>query len=93
MLEALERTPNSLGYFSISLLQIMQAQQVQVLSLDGVKPSTEAVAQGKYPWYLTLGLIHRRDAPPAIQSFVDFVFGSKGRQVLLEEYDGYAVER
>ena len=92
MVEALESTPNALGYSSIGLLQTMQSGQVQVLSLDGTIPSAKAVAQGTYPWYLTLGLIHRRNAPLALASFVEFVLGPEGRQVL-EEYSYAVVKR
>ena len=89
MIQALESTPNSLGYCSIGLLQIMPTQRIQVLKLDGIMPSAAAVEEGKYPWYLTFGLVYHRNHPAALASFIDFVRGPEGRQVL-EKY-GYAV--
>ncbi len=88
MLEALENTPNALGYSTIGLLNSAQSQEIQILKLDGVMPSASALTQGNYPWHLTLGVIHRQDAPPAIQEFVKFVKGAEGQQLLQES--GYA---
>jgi phosphate transport system substrate-binding protein len=88
MVEALESTPHALGYSSVGLLKMMQAQRVQVLALDGTMPSTQAIQQKAYPWSLILALIHRRNPSPKIQEFVNFVLSSDGRQIL-ENY-GYA---
>jgi phosphate transport system substrate-binding protein len=87
MVESLDSTPQALGYSSIGLLQIMQARQVQIVSLDGKIPSAEAVDRGTYPWYLTFGLVHHRHPAPALRDFVDFTISPEGRQVI-EKY-GY----
>lgn len=87
MVQALESTPNAVGYSSLGLLQVIQARQVQVLKLDGTIPSAKSLALGTYPWYLTFGLVRHRNASPAVQSFVDFTIEQEGRQVL-EKY-GY----
>lgn len=86
MVAALESTPGSLGYSSLGLVRILQPQGIQVLALDGVTPHPDSVTQGAYPWSLTFGLIHDRDAPPAVQDFVAFTLSPAGHQVL-EHYD------
>ncbi len=82
MVVALENTPNALGYSSLGLLRLMQVQRVRVLALDGVMPSAESLSQGAYPWYLTFGLIYRRDAPPFVRGLVDWAQAPAGRSVL-----------
>ncbi|WP_019498545.1 substrate-binding domain-containing protein [Pseudanabaena sp. PCC 6802] len=88
MVESLDSTPYAFGYSSLGLMQILDPQHVEVLSLDGTLPSVDTVAGGKYPWYLTLGLVHRRNPAPELQSFVNFAVGPEGRQIV-EKY-GYA---
>jgi phosphate transport system substrate-binding protein len=88
MVESVDSTPYAFGYSSLGLIQILQTRQVEVLSLDGTLPSPDAVAQGKYPLYLTFGLVHRRNSSPELQRFVDFAVSTEGKQII-EKY-GYA---
>jgi phosphate transport system substrate-binding protein len=96
MVQALESTPNSLGYSSRGLLKTMQAQEIEILRLDGnsnVSSQSAAVripqgiATNSYPWHLTLGLVHRRQPSSSLQGFVNFALSPEGRQIL-EKY-GY----
>lgn len=88
MLEAMESTPDSLGYSSLGLLRERDIPGERVLKLDGVVPSPEAVARREYPWYLTFGLVHAADAPRAVRDFADFATGPEGRKLV--EKNGYA---
>ena len=88
MLEAMESTPDSLGYSSLGLLQDRKIPEVRVLALDGVVPSPEAIVRKEYPWYLTFGLVHATDAPQAVRDFAGFASGPEGRKLV--EKNGYA---
>ncbi|MDP9457764.1 MAG: hypothetical protein M3Q49_00665 [Actinomycetota bacterium] len=88
MLEAMESTPDSLGYSSLGLLQEREIPGMRVLALDGVVPSPEAIVRKEYPWYLTFGFVHAADAPQAVRDFVGFASGPEGRKLV--EKNGYA---
>ena len=88
MVEALESTPDSLGYASLGLLRREQRPELQILALDGVVPSPEAVLQSEYPWYLTFSLVYGEDAPETTREFVEFAAGPEGRRIA--EENGYA---
>ena len=88
MLEAMESTPDSLGYFSLGLLRKRGAPEVRVLALDGIVPSPEGVVKGEYPWSLTFGLVHADGAPRAVRDFVEFASGPEGRELV--ENNDYA---
>lgn len=79
---ALDRTPNAIGYSSLGLLRILEPRFISVVALDGTVPDRERVVTGLYPWYLTLALIHRDDAPERVLRFVDFALDAEGAQVL-----------
>lgn len=85
MIQAIDRTPGSLGYSQIGILRL-QGRNLLVLGLDGVTPTAGSVARDTYPWFVTLALVHRRDAPAAVTRFVDYVLSAEGRQIL-ERYD------
>jgi phosphate transport system substrate-binding protein len=94
MVQALESTPNSLGYASRGLLKTMQTQEIEILRLNSNTSSQSAAVrtpQGIAPtssvWHLTLGLVHRRQTSSSLQSFVNFARSQEGRQIL-EKY-GY----
>lgn len=88
MLDALAGTPASVGYTSLGLLSTDGSAGVRVLELDGVTPSAAAVADGTYPWYLTLGLVVGPDAPPALREFLAWAGGPQS-QIVREQF-GYA---
>jgi len=92
MIAALEKTPSAIGYSSLGLLRIQRPRDVQMMTLDGVTANSAAVAGGAYPWELTFGLVHGREASPSVRRFVDWVQGPAGRRVL-EGYDYVAVAR
>jgi phosphate transport system substrate-binding protein len=96
MVQALESTPYSLGYSSRGLLKITQAQEIEILRLDGNTTTSshseavripQGIAPKSYPWHLTFGLVHRRQPSSSLQGFVNFALSPEGRQIL-EKY-GY----
>ena len=87
MANALESTPDSVGYTSAGLLSILRTKHVQALSLNSVAASRESLRAGAYPLSFTFALIHREDAEEAVQSFVKFAQGPEALRVL--EVHGY----
>lgn len=86
MVQALEGTPSSIGYASLSLIRLLSPRDVRVLALDGVMPGRASIAAGSYPYTIAFGLIHRRDASAGIRDFVEFARGPRGAEIA-ERYD------
>lgn len=82
MLQALEDTPNSIGYTSLGLLTMRAPKGVHVLALDGVSPDPDTLRSGAYPWVLTFGLVYRAEAPPELKSFGQFAVSAAAATIL-----------
>ena len=57
-----------------------------VLSIDGVEPSIENSQAGDYMMVLPLGMVVSSEPSPAPESFIAFVTGEEGQQ-LLSDYE------
>ena len=56
---------------------------IKVLSIDGIAPTSETVANGRYPFVKTLGFVWREDTLPAsARAFVTFVQSDHGAELL-----------
>lgn len=88
MQAALLQTPGAIGFFDLGALQ-SQKLPLQTLSIDGVAPSAEALAAGRYPFVKTLWFVVRRGAPAGdeLGSFLGFARSAAGVATL--EKAGY----
>jgi len=81
--DLLERLPGSFGASALCQL-ISEKRVLNVLSLNGVKPTLKTLADGNYPYSMDLSLVTGpRSSPPARQ-FVDFVFSPAGQSILIK---------
>lgn len=79
--DALEQLPGSLG--TSTLTQILtEGRALKVLDLDGVTPTLQALAAGRYPYFKTLYLVTGRSPSPLAKDFVAFVHSPAGQAVL-----------
>jgi phosphate transport system substrate-binding protein len=79
--DALETLPGSLG--TTTLTQILtENRALRALTLDGVTPTLQSLAAGRYPYYKTLHLITGRSLSPLAKDFVAFVHSPAGQAVL-----------
>lgn len=90
MISALSSTPGAVGYFSLGAA-VHQHVPVDVVALDGVKPSVETVRSGEYRMVRPLGIVTRPDADAAVRAFVQWVVGPEARVAM--EREGYAAAR
>lgn len=74
--------PDAVGYVSMALAR----SGVKVISLDGVTPTPDAVAAGRYPLTLPVTLLTRTGAPQKVRSFVSFCLGPTGQEVVRRLY-------
>jgi phosphate transport system substrate-binding protein len=81
-LDLIEDTPGSLGPTTLGLVRLRNSA-VRVLPLAGKMPSAAALADGSYPWYKALYLVVRRNPPPEVQAFLDFLQSPPARDLLV----------
>jgi phosphate transport system substrate-binding protein len=85
----LERVPGALGVTSLG--QIMAEQRpLKGLSLDGVQPSVQNIANGSYAYANVLTLVTGPKTSPWARRFVEFVRSPPGQDVLRRT--GYLVQ-
>ena len=77
----LERVPGSLGPSSLALIA-SERRALKALTLNGVVPSTTALADGSYPFGKSFYMIVGPTPSAAVQRFVDFVRSPPGREIL-----------
>ena len=82
MHEALLTLPFALGLSDLGTTTI-ERLPIKVLSIDGIAPTSENIANGRYPFVKTLGLVWRDDSLPAsARAFVKFVQSDDGAGLL-----------
>ena len=79
--DSLDKIPGALG--PTTLAQILaEGRALKALSLDGLEPSVEALADGRYPYHKRLFLVTTAKSPPMVREFVAFVKSATGRTIL-----------
>jgi phosphate transport system substrate-binding protein len=78
----IEKTPGAFGTTSLALV-VSERRAIKPLAVDGVLPTDANVADGKYPYAMTLSLVYRSGrAHGGTAAFIDFVFSKEGRAIL-----------
>ena len=78
---AIEKVSGALGPSTLALL-ISEKRTLKALTLDGVVPSAQTLANGSYPLYKQLLVVTGPKTPPEAQAFVTFVQSATGREIL-----------
>jgi len=79
--DAIERTNGSFGTTTLSLV-VSEKRRIRMLSLSGVKPTTESVRDGTYPCTKTFYLVTRPTPSPIAGKFIRFVRSPEGKAIL-----------
>jgi phosphate transport system substrate-binding protein len=83
MLRALVSTPSALGLSDLGTLAI-ERLPLKALKIDGVSPTIEGLASGRYPYVKTLAFVFREEKLPAeAERFVAFVKSAEGRRIMM----------
>ncbi|MEM7066552.1 MAG: substrate-binding domain-containing protein [Cyanobacteria bacterium P01_B01_bin.77] len=64
--------------------EALKTLPLTILSIDGVSPSNQNLRSGKYAMSLPLGVVLNKEASTAAESFLDFVTGPNGKQILTD---------
>lgn len=86
LMESLQSMPYSIGAFSLAK-SIANGLSVNYLTLNGVEPTAENLASGRYTMARSLGIVWSSDAAEVSQDFRDFIFSEPGANAL--EQIGY----
>jgi len=82
MHEALLTFPLALGLSDLGTITI-ERLPIKALLIDGVAPTLDNVASGRYPFTKTLALVWREDVlPPSARAFLEFVHSSEADGIL-----------
>jgi phosphate transport system substrate-binding protein len=79
--DMLEKTPGAFGFSTLTQM-LTEKSRLKMLSLNGIRPSLSALAQGSYPLAKTLAMITVKDPSPPVRKFRDFVLSPEGRAIL-----------
>ncbi len=81
--EILARSPGSIG--PSTLLQIRsETHSLRALSWNGVEPTVENLASGRYPLAKSIRLVYRSPAPEGVRRFLAFLASPAGKALLRE---------
>ena len=78
--EAVAITPGSLGATSLTSL-LVDKPALNPLSLNGVKATVKALANGTYPLAKDIRFVTTNKTPPAALKFLEFVYSAQGRAI------------
>jgi len=79
--DVIEKIPGAFGAVTLALV-ISEKREIRVLKLNGVVPTARALADGSYPYSKTFYMITKRNWPPVVREFVNFVRSPAGRAIL-----------
>lgn len=78
--EAVVKTSGSLGAAALPSI-LVEKTPLNVLTLNGVKPSVKNLANGTYPLAKDIRFITTKNTPPAAMKFIDFIYSPQGRTI------------
>jgi len=82
MIEMLRKYGNSIGFITLSTLR-ESGSPLTCLSVDGIAPTPENFASGRYPLLTEYSIVHRKGPlPPEAREFLEFLRGSEGSRLL-----------
>ncbi len=78
-LTVIEAHGYTIGYLPMAMAR---AGNVKVLALNGVKPTLENVASGRYKYYVPLGVAYRDPLSPLARLFLKFLSSPRARRII-----------
>ncbi len=84
MIEGLQSTPGSIGYFSLGY-GLLEEIPVRYLKLDGVEASVETIMSGEYEMVRPLGVVVNRPPDSAIEGFLEWAQSDEARVLMTEK--------
>jgi phosphate transport system substrate-binding protein len=77
---AVAKTPGGLGTTGLISI-ITEKLPLNVLSLNGIRPTPKNLASGAYPLFKEISFVTTARTPPATLKFISFVYSPQGRAI------------
>ncbi len=78
--QKIESSPRSFGLSGISSAK---RRNLKILSINGISPTKENIASGKFPLYRPLFITASKIEPrPEVEKFIDFIRGAEGQRII-----------
>ncbi|RPA65476.1 extracellular solute-binding protein [Aerococcus agrisoli] len=81
VMTAVADDPNAIGYISLGSLN----DTVKAVSVDGVAPTEETVADGSYAISRPFNIVYQGELEGVVADFHDFIFSEEGQAIVVEE--------
>ncbi len=78
----IEESPAALG---ISGISSARKKAVKILSIDGIKPTKEAIESGKYPLFRPLYISTNKKQKAEVKKFIDFILSPEGQAIISKQ--------
>lgn len=74
---------NAIGYsFRYYCTEMLGGEQIRILSINGIDPTPEHIADGTYPFTGHFYAVTRSDADENTARFLDWITGKQGQQII-----------
>ena len=77
---AVAKTPGGMGATGLTSV-LTEKLSLNVLSLNGIKPTPKTLASGAYPMFKEIGFVTTPRTSPAVLRLLDFIYSPQGRKI------------
>jgi phosphate transport system substrate-binding protein len=81
-----KKIEGSLRSFGLTGVSSAQRRDLKILSIEGIHPSKENIASGKFPLYRPLFIATSNSEPSKeVKKFVEFIKGAEGQKIISKQ--------
>ncbi|MEA5472291.1 phosphate ABC transporter substrate-binding protein [Spirulina sp. 06S082] len=86
-LKTIAGNPDAIGYLSIgsTAYDMNQGVKIKMLSLDGIEPNQETVADGSFPLHRPLNLVTEGEPSELAKKFIDFNLAEENHDIIRQQ--------
>lgn len=87
-IQAVSSTPGAITYVSIGTAEYEAGNgaAIRLVPLDGMTPTTQAVAEGRFPMVRELNLVYKSPAAPNVQALIAHTATPKAAEIIRGQY-------
>lgn len=87
-IQAVSTTPGAIAYVSIGTAEYEASNgaAIRLVPLDGMAPTTQAVAEGRFPMVRELNLVYKSPMAPNVQALIEHAGSPKSAEIIRGQY-------
>lgn len=87
-IQAVSTTPGAIAYVSIGTAEYEASNgaAIRLVPLDGMAPTTQAVAEGRFPMVRELNLVYKSPMAPDVQALIEHAGSPKSAEIIRGQY-------